>query len=335
MLNFQAAVFTVIFVELRIRCRDCPLFLWTHHILAYFVVLKLHIFIQLSHHPFLLSMKSFENKTVLITGGTRGIGKAIAIRLAGEGANIAIVGKTAEANPKLEGTIYTAAEEIRAAAAGAAGGGGQVLPLQGDIRFEDQIRDVVAKTIGKFGQLDILVNNASAINIATTELTEVKRFDLIQSINVRGTFLMSQACIPHLKNAHNPHILNLSPPLNLDPRWFAPHLAYTLSKYGMSMIVLGLAEELRQYRIAANGLWPRTTIATAAVMNLLGGDFLVQRSRTPEIVADAAFVILQKPSFETTGNFFIDEDVLKAEGVSDFSKYAVNPDHKLMNDLFL
>jgi citronellol/citronellal dehydrogenase len=275
-------------------------------------------------------MKSFENKTVLITGGTRGIGKAIAIRLAGEGANIAIVGKTAEANPKLEGTIYTAAEEISAA-----GGGGQVLPLQGDIRFEDQIRDVVAKTIGKFGQLDVLVNNASAINIATTELTEVKRFDLIQSINVRGTFLMSQACIPHLKNAHNPHILNLSPPLNLDPRWFAPHLAYTLSKYGMSMIVLGLAEELRQYRIAANGLWPRTTIATAAVMNLLGGDFLVQRSRTPEIVADAAFVILQKPSFETTGNFFIDEDVLKAEGVSDFNKYAVNPDHKLMNDLFL
>jgi citronellol/citronellal dehydrogenase len=275
-------------------------------------------------------MKSFENKTVLITGGTRGIGKAIAIRLAGEGANVAIVGKTAEANPKLEGTIYTAAEEISAT-----GGGGQVLPLQGDIRFEDQIRDVVAKTIGKFGQLDILVNNASAINIATTELTEVKRFDLIQSINVRGTFLMSQACIPHLKNAHNPHILNLSPPLNLDPRWFAPHLAYTLSKYGMSMIVLGLAEELRQYRIAANGLWPRTTIATAAVMNLLGGDFLVQRSRTPEIVADAAFVILQKPSFETTGNFFIDEDVLKAEGVSDFSKYAVNPDHKLMNDLFL
>jgi citronellol/citronellal dehydrogenase len=275
-------------------------------------------------------MKRFENKTVLITGGTRGIGKAIAIRLAGEGANIAIVGKTAEANPKLEGTIYTAAEEISAA-----GGGGQVLPLQGDIRFEDQIRDVVAKTIAKFGQLDILVNNASAINIATTELTEVKRFDLIQSINVRGTFLMSQACIPHLKNAHNPHILNLSPPLNLDPRWFAPHLAYTLSKYGMSMIVLGLAEELRQYRIAANGLWPSTTIATAAVMNLLGGDFLVQRSRTPEIVADAAFVILQKPSFETTGNFFIDEDVLKAEGVSDFSKYAVNPDNKLMNDLFL
>jgi citronellol/citronellal dehydrogenase len=283
-------------------------------------------------------MKSFENKTVLITGGTRGIGKAIALRLASEGANIAIVGKTAEPNPKLEGTIYTAAEEITAAAAAAGAttsGGGKVLPLQGDIRFEDQIRDIVARTVAEFGQIDVLVNNASAINIATTELTEVKRFDLIQSINVRGTFLMCQACIPYLKQAHNPHILNLSPPLNLDPRWFAPHLAYTMSKYGMSMIVLGLAEELKQYRIAANALWPRTTIATAAVKNLLGGDFLMQRSRTPEIVADAAFYILQKPSFETTGNFFIDEDVLKAEGISDFGKYAVNPDQKLMNDLFL
>ncbi|HEV3324781.1 MAG TPA: SDR family oxidoreductase, partial [Puia sp.] len=185
-------------------------------------------------------MRSFENKTVLITGGTRGIGKAIAIRLAKEGANIAIVGKTAEPNPKLEGTIYTAAEEITTA------GGGKVLPLQGDIRFEDKIKEIVAKTIDTFGQLDILVNNASAINIATTEQTEVKRFDLVQSINVRGTFFMSQACIPHLKKAHNPHILNLSPPLNLDPRWLAPHLAYTMSKYGMSMIVLGLAEELKQ-----------------------------------------------------------------------------------------
>ena len=282
-------------------------------------------------------MKSFENKTVLITGGTRGIGKAIALRLASEGANIAIVGKTAEPNPKLEGTIYTAAEEITAAAAaaGTTSGAGKVLPLQGDIRFEEQIRDIVARTVAEFGQIDVLVNNASAINIATTEQTEVKRFDLIQGINVRGTFLMCQACIPHLKQAHNPHILNLSPPLNLDPRWFAPHLAYTMSKYGMSMIVLGLAEELKQYRIAANALWPRTTIATAAVKNLLGGDFLMQRSRTPEIVADAAFYILQKPSFETTGNFFIDEDVLKAEGISDFGKYAVNPDQKLMNDLFL
>jgi citronellol/citronellal dehydrogenase len=274
-------------------------------------------------------MKSFENKSVLITGGTRGIGKAIALRLAAEGANIAIVGKTAEPNPKLEGTIYTAAEEI--AAAGAA----KVLPLCGDIRFDENIRQVVSATVEAFGGLDILINNASAINLATTEQVEPKRYDLMHDINVRGTFFMSQTCIPHLKQAHNPHILNLSPPLNLDTRWFAPHLAYTISKYGMSMIVLGLAEELKQYRIAANALWPRTTIATAAVRNLLGGDFLMQRSRKPEIVADAAFYILQRPSFETTGNFFIDEDVLQQEGITDFSPYAVNPDLKLMNDLFL
>jgi len=274
-------------------------------------------------------MKPFENKTVLITGGTRGIGKAIAIRLAKEGANVAIVGKTSEPNPKLEGTIYTAAEEIAAA------GNGKVLPLHGDIRFEDKIEEMVAATVSKFGQLDILVNNASAINLATVEQTEVKRYDLIQNINVRGTFLMSKACIPHLKQAHNPHILNLSPPLNLDPRWFGPHLAYTISKYGMSMIVIGLAEELRQYRIAANALWPKTTIATAAVKNLLGGDFLLQRSRHPEIVADAAYYVLQRQSFEATGNFYIDEDVLKSEGMSDFGSYAVNPDLKLMNDLFL
>jgi citronellol/citronellal dehydrogenase len=272
---------------------------------------------------------SFENKTVLITGGSRGIGKAIAIRLAREGANIAIVGKTAEPNPKLEGTIYTAAEEIAAA------GPGKVLPLQGDIRSEDSIRQVVESTVSTFGGIDILVNNASAINLSPTGETQPKRWDLMHSINVRGTFFMSQACIPHLKNAHNPHILNMSPPLNLDPRWFAPHLAYTMSKYGMSLIILGLSEELSPFRIAANALWPKTTIATAAVKNLLGGDFLMQRSRTVEIVADAAFYILQKPSFETTGNFFIDEDVLKKEGVTDFSKYAVNPDHKLMNDLFL
>jgi citronellol/citronellal dehydrogenase len=274
-------------------------------------------------------MKNFENKTVLITGGTRGIGKAIALRLAAEGANIAIAGKTAEPNPKLEGTIYTAAEEI------AAVGNGQVLPVQGDIRFEESIRDIVNQTVNKFGGIDILVNNASAVNLFPTEQVEPKRWDLMHDINVRGTFFMSQACIPYLKQAHNPHILTLSPPLNLDPRWFAPHLAYTLSKYGMSMIVLGLAEELKQYRIAANALWPRTTIATAAVKNLLGGDFLMQRSRTPAIVADAAYYILQKPSFETTGNFFIDEDVLQKEGITDFGKYAINPDQKLMNDLFL
>ncbi|HEY4334808.1 MAG TPA: NAD(P)-dependent oxidoreductase [Puia sp.] len=274
-------------------------------------------------------MKIFENKTVLITGGSRGIGKAIGLRLAREGANVAIVGKTAEPNPKLEGTIYTAAEEIAAA------GNGRVLPIQGDIRYEDQIQAIAAKTVETFGGIDILVNNASAINLSPTEQVEPKRYDLIHNINVRGTFFMSQACIPHLKQAHNPHILNLSPPLNLDPRWFGPHLAYTMSKYGMSMIVLGLAEELRQYRIAANALWPKTTIATAAVKNLLGGDFLIQRSRTADIVADAAFYVLQKPSFETTGNFFIDEDVLQQEGITDLAKYAINPDQKLMNDLFL
>jgi citronellol/citronellal dehydrogenase len=274
-------------------------------------------------------MTSFSNKTVLISGGTRGIGKAIAIRLAKEGANIAIAGKTVEPNPKLEGTIFTAAEEIAAA------GGGKVLPIQGDIRHEDSIRHIVQETVNAFGGIDILINNASAVNIATTEQTEVKRWDLMHNINIRGTFFMSQACIPYLKEAHNPHILNMSPPLNMDPRWFAPHLAYTISKYGMSMVILGLAEELKQYRIAANALWPKTTIATAAVKNLLGGDFLIQRSRTPEIVADAAFYILQKPSFESTGNFFIDEDVLIAEGITDFSKYAINPENKLMNDLFL
>src|SRR5258708_16140113 len=274
-------------------------------------------------------MKIFENKTVLITGGTRGIGKAIGLRLAAAGANIVIAGKTSEPNPKLEGTIYTAAEEI------ADEGGGKVLHLKGDIRFEESIQDIVSQTVNTCGGIDILVNNASAINLFPTEQVEPKRWDLKHDIKVRGTFFMSQACIPYLKQAHNPHILNLSPPLNLDPRWFAPHLAYTMSKYGMSMIVLGLAEELRQYRIAANALWPKTTIATAAVKNLLGGDFLIQRSRTPDIVADAAYYILQRPSFETTGNFFIDEDVLQQEGISEFCNYHINPDQKLMNDLFL
>jgi citronellol/citronellal dehydrogenase len=271
----------------------------------------------------------FENKTVLISGGSRGIGKAIALRLASQGANIVLVGKTTEPNPKLDGTIFTAAEEIARA------GPGKVLPLQGDIRFEDHILQAVETTVRTFGGIDILVNNASAINLSPTDQLEPKRFDLMHSINVRGTFLMSRACIPYLKKANNPHILNLSPPLNMDPAWFSKHLGYTLSKYGMSMIVLGLAEELKPYRIAANALWPKTTIATAAVKNLLGGDFLVQRSRTADIVADAASFILQKPSFEATGHFFIDEEVLRSEGITDFAKYAVNPEQKLMMDLFL
>lgn len=271
----------------------------------------------------------FQNKNVLITGGSRGIGKAIALRLAAGGANIAVAAKTVEPHPKLDGTIYSAAEEIKKA------GAGKVLPLQADIRYEESIQQAVDSTVKEFGGIDILINNASAISLTPTEQTEAKRWDLMHGINVRGTFLVSKACIPHLKNAHNPHILNLSPPLNMDPRWFAPHLAYTMSKYGMSMVVYGLAEELKPHRIAANALWPKTTIATAAVENLLGGDFLIQRSRTPEIVADAAWYILQRPSHECSGNFFIDEEVLAAEGVMDFTKYAVNPKHKLMNDLFV
>ena len=271
----------------------------------------------------------FENKNVFISGGSRGIGKAIALRLAKEGANIAIAAKTTEPNPKLDGTIFTAAEEI------ARVGPGKVLPLQADIRFEESINEAINTTVAALGGIDILINNASAISLTQTEQTEWKRWELMHNINVRGTFFTSKACIPHLKKAHNPHILNLSPPINLDPGWFAKHLAYTMSKYGMSMVVLGLAEELKGDRIAANALWPKTTIATAAVQNLLGGDFLMQRSRTAEIVADAAFHILQRPSYECTGNFFIDEEVLKAEGVTDFAQYAVNPQHKLMMDLFV
>jgi citronellol/citronellal dehydrogenase len=271
----------------------------------------------------------YVNKTVVITGGSRGIGKAIALKLAQQGANIVIAAKTTEPHPKLDGTIYTAAEEI------AKVGNGKVLPLQLDIRSEDNIKEAVQKAVSEFGGIDILINNASAISLTTTEQTEPKRFDLMHSINVRGTFFMCQACIPHLKKALNPHILNLSPPLNMDPIWFGKHLAYTMSKYGMSMIVMGLADELKPHRIGVNALWPKTTIATAAVQNLLGGDFLIQRSRTPEIVADAADIVLSKPSFESTGNFFIDEEVLQAEGVTDFSAYAVNPNNKLMMDIFL
>lgn len=271
---------------------------------------------------------SFHNKTVLITGGSRGIGKAIALRLAKEGANIAIAAKTTEPHPKLEGTIYSAAAEIETL-------GVKVLPLQCDIRFEDQVEAAVNKTVETFGGIDVLINNASAISLTPTEQTDAKRFDLMMNIEIRGTFFMCKSCIPHLKKSANAHILNLSPPVNLNPKWLAQHLAYTISKYGMSMIVLGLAEELKQFKIAANALWPKTTIATAAVQNLLGGDFLMQMSRTPEIVADAAYHILKQPSNECTGNFFIDEDVLKKEGITDFEKYAVNPQQELMKDIFL
>jgi citronellol/citronellal dehydrogenase len=265
---------------------------------------------------------------IFITGGSRGIGKAIALRLARDGANIVIAAKTADPNPRLEGTIFTAAEEIEAA-------GGKALPLQLDIRDDAGIKAAVAEAVRVFGGIDVLVNNASAINLSPTEKLEAKRFDLMQSINVRGTFLVSQACIPYLKKGVNPHILNLSPPLDMDPNWFRDHTAYTMSKYGMSMVALGLSAELRSAGVAANALWPKTTIATAAVQNLLGGDYLIQRSRHPAIVADAAYAILSRPSAECTGNFFIDEEVLREEGVTDFAPYAVNGDNPLQNDLFI
>lgn len=269
-----------------------------------------------------------KNKTILITGGSRGIGKAIALRLAKEGANIAIAAKTTEPHPRLEGTIFTAAAQIEAE-------GVRCLPLQCDIRSEEQIQAAVDKTVETFGGIDVLINNASAISLSPTEQTEAKRFDLMHDIQIRGTFFMCRACIPHLKQSGHAHILNLSPPLNLNPKWFAQHLAYTISKYGMSMIVLGLAEELKSFKIAANALWPQTTIATAAVQNLLGGDYLMQMSRTPEIVAEAAWHILKRSPATCTGNFFIDEKVLAEEGITDLGHYAVNPAKELMKDIFV
>jgi citronellol/citronellal dehydrogenase len=271
---------------------------------------------------------SLRNKTVLITGASRGIGKAIALRLAKEGANIVIAAKSIEENAKLGGTIFSAAAEVEKS-------GGQALAVQCDIRAEDQINNVVSKTIEKFGGIDIVVNNASAISLTPTEQTEPKRYDLIHDINVRGTFFVTKACIPYLKKSSNPHILTLSPPVNLHPKWFAGHLAYTLSKYNMSMMAIGWAAELKQYNIASNALWPKTTIDTAAVRNLLGGEVLAKMSRTPEILADAAFYIFSKPSSVCTGNCFIDEDVFANEGITDLSKYDVVPGAKLYKDLFI
>ncbi len=271
---------------------------------------------------------SFQNKTAIITGATRGIGKAIALRLAAEGANIVIAAKSVEENPKLGGTIFSAAAEIEAA-------GGKALAVQCDIRFEDQIQNVITKTVEQFGGIDILVNNASAISLTTTEQTEAKRFDLMHSINVRGTFLVTKACIPYLKRSSNAHILTLSPPINPDPRWFDKHVAYTLTKYNMSMMTIGWAKEFSKDRIAANSLWPRTTIDTAAVRNLLGGTILANMSRTVDILADAAYYILRQSSAECTGNLFIDEQVLAKEGITDLEKYSVVPGAKLYNDLFV
>jgi len=273
-------------------------------------------------------MTDLKGKTLFITGASRGIGKAIAVRAAKDGASIAIAAKTNKPHPKLPGTIYTAAEKIESA-------GGKTLPCIVDIRFEDQVEDAVAKTVAKFGRIDILVNNASAIHLTDTVSTPMKRYDLMHQINTRGTFLCSQKCIPHLEKAENPHILNLSPPLNMEAKWFAPHVAYTMAKFGMSMCVLGMAEELKPRKIAVNALWPRTTIATAAVRNLLGGEEMVQASRKPEIMGDAAHAILTRSSRVCTGNFFVDDVVLKAEGVTDLRAYAVDPKTELMPDFFV
>lgn len=271
---------------------------------------------------------NFLNKTAFITGASRGIGKAIALKLAKAGANIVIVAKTIEEDSKLGGTIYSAAEEIEAV-------GGKALPVQCDIRNEEQIKNAVAKTVEKFGGIDIVINNASAINLSSTEEMETKRFDLIHNINVRGTFLVTKYCIEFLKKAANPHILTLSPPINLQPKWLGNHIAYTMSKYNMTLLALGWAEELKKYHIASNTIWPKTTIATAAVKNLLGGDALIKMSRKPEIVADAAYYILQQSSKKYTGNNVIDEDIIVKAGITDLEQYAVNPGEQLYPDFFI
>jgi citronellol/citronellal dehydrogenase len=271
---------------------------------------------------------SLAGKTLFITGASRGIGLAIALRAARDGANVAVAAKTAAAHPKLPGTIYSAAEAIEHA-------GGKALPMVVDVRDEASVAAAVQQCAATFGGIDICVNNASAINLSGTEQIDMKRYDLIQQINTRGTFVTSRACIPFLKKAANPHILTLSPPLQLKPQWFASHLAYSLSKFGMSLCMLGLAEEYRQEGIGCNALWPRTTIATAAVEFALGGKGMMQRSRTPEVMADAAHAILTRPARTCTGNFFIDDAVLYEQGVRDFEPYSVEPGSVLFADLFV
>jgi citronellol/citronellal dehydrogenase len=273
-------------------------------------------------------MASLRGKTLFITGASRGIGKAIALRAAAEGANIVVAAKTTEPHPLLPGTIHTAADEIEAA-------GGRAFPCAVDIRFQDQIRAAVDGAIARFGAIDVLINNASAISLTSTLETPMKRFDLMHQVNARGTFACSQACLPHLLKSDNPHILTLCPPLRMRPEWFAPHLAYTMAKFGMSLCVLGMAEEFRSAGVAVNALWPRTVIATAAVQNLLGGDRTIRGSRKPEMVADAAHAIVSRPSRDHTGQFFIDEDVLRSVGVTDFDKYATVPGADLISDLFV
>ncbi|MCA9232765.1 MAG: NAD(P)-dependent oxidoreductase [Planctomycetales bacterium] len=273
-------------------------------------------------------MSNLVGKTLFITGSSRGIGKAIALRAAADGANIAVVAKTSEPHPKLPGTVHTAVAEIEEA-------GGRALACIADIRQEEPLKAAVEQTVAAFGGIDILVNNASAIFLAGTLDTPMKRFDLMHEVNVRGTYMASHHCLPHLLNADNPHILNLSPPLNMVSKWFKPHVAYTISKFGMSMCVLGMAAELKEQGVAVNALWPQTVIATAAVQNLLGGDEVVARSRRPEIMADAAYVILTRDSKQHTGNFYVDEQVLREEGVTDFAQYAVTAGVEPLPDFFL
>ncbi len=270
---------------------------------------------------------SLAGTTLFITGASRGIGKAIALRAARDGANIVIAAKTATPHPKLSGTIYTAAEELEAA-------GGQALPVVVDVRSEEAVQAAVDAAVARFGGIDILVNNASAISLTGTLETPLKRFDLMHQVNTRGTWLTSKLCLPHLVKSDHAHILNISPPLNLDPFWFGAHVAYTMAKYGMSMCVLGMAEEFKG-RVGVNALWPRTAIATAAVQNMLGGDAVVAMSRTPEIMADAAHAMLCRDPQRFTGNFAIDDDVLREEGVTDFEQYAVTPGGPLAPDFFL
>ena len=271
---------------------------------------------------------TLSGKTLFITGASRGIGLAIALRAAHDGANIAIAAKTAEPHPKLAGTIYTAAKDIERA-------GGKALPLMVDVRDETMVRDALDKTAQKFGGIDIVVNNASAIALTNTTATDMKRFDLMQQINARGTFMVSKWAIGYLEKAANPHILMISPPLDMKEKWFAPHTAYSMAKFGMSLVVLGLAGELRSKGIAVNALWPRTLIATAAVQNLLGGAAMAARGRKPDIVADAAYAIFNKPSRQLTGRFVIDDSFLAENGVTDFDHYRVDPTQTLAPDFFV
>jgi citronellol/citronellal dehydrogenase len=273
-------------------------------------------------------MESLKGKRIVISGGSRGIGEAIALKAAKEGASIAILAKTDEAHDKLPGTIHSVAKAIEKA-------GGKALPIKCDIRSDEQTSAAVNQVVEVFGGIDILINNASAIQLTGTLDTPMKRYDLMQDVNTRGTFMLSQLCLPHLIKGNNPHILTLSPPLNMDPKWFKDHVAYTISKYGMSMCVLGMSQEFKKDGVAVNALWPKTGIATAAIY-MLGGDPLIQRCRSPEIMADAFYAIVTQPSKTCTGNFFIDEEVLKNKGVSDFDKYKVNTSAKeLLPDFFI